>query len=106
MAGFSIIRYQSALAAGTTVLYTCPANVLATINTIRFNNPLAYDITFTVTRANPSSSLNAYSFTLSAGDVLVDSTTYQLKEGDSISATVSTANTNCFFEINQSSYPG
>lgn len=105
MASFSIVRYQNTLGAGSTVLYTCPISVTATIGTIRFNNPSAYDITFTVNRANPVSSVDAYSFTLAAGDVVVDSTTYQLSYGDSIEATVSIAGTNCLFEINQTRFP-
>jgi hypothetical protein len=106
MAGFSRITYQDTLGAGTTVLYTCPTNVTAIIGPVRFNNPAAYDITFTVNRANPASSVDAYSFTLAAGDVVVDSTTYQLKYGDSIQVTTSIAGTNCFFEVNQNAYPG
>ncbi|NDC96122.1 hypothetical protein EB077_12515, partial [bacterium] len=89
MPGFSRITYQDTLGAGTTVLYTCPTNVTATIGTVRFNNPAAYNITFTVNRANPVSSVDAYTFTLAAGDVVVDSTGYQLKFGDSIQVTTS-----------------
>jgi hypothetical protein len=106
MAQFSRIIYQNTLGAGTTVLYTCPRSVTAQITSIRFNNPVAYDIVFTVTRANPVSSVDAYSFTLSAGDVVVDSTPYNLSYNDEISVTVSVAGTNCFFEVNQSVFPG
>ena len=95
------IVYENTLPIGTTVLYTCPVTATATINSIRFNNPAAYDITFTVNRAIPISSIVAYAFTLSAGDVVVDSTIYQLSPGDSIEANLSIAGTNCLFEIQQ-----
>lgn len=100
---FKSIIYQDTLPAGVTVLYTCPPGYFASISTIRFNNPSAYNITFTVNRVNPASSVVAYSFTLSAGDVVVDSTSYKLNTGDSIEVNLSAANTNCFFEINETS---
>ena len=72
MAGFTKSTYQNVLPIGTTVLYTCPPSATASITSIRFNNPVAYDIVFTVNRATPASSVVAYSFTLAAGDVVVD----------------------------------
>jgi hypothetical protein len=97
----SKIIYENTLGAGTTTLYTCPNGKTGLIIGIRFNNPSAYDITFTVNRANPVSSTVAYAFTLAAGDVLVDSTPYYLAFGDSLEVTISVAGTNCLFEITE-----
>ena len=95
--------YQNTLGAGTTVLYICPPGYTGSIGAIRFNNPAAYDITFTVNRVNPASSVVGYAFTLAAGDVVVDSTSYKLNVGDSIQVNLSVAGTNCFFEITETS---
>lgn len=90
------IDTQSVLAAGTTVLYTCPARTSASISTIRLTNAGINTVTLTINRVNPASSVNAYTFTLAAGDVLVDSAIYNFLAGDSISVTTSAASTNCF----------
>lgn len=91
------INNQGTLGAGSTVLYTCPAGYFANITTISFNNPAAYDFELTVTRITPASTVTAYDFVLSAGDVIADSTLYTLNEGDSITAISSIAGTNYFF---------
>lgn len=90
------IDTQSVLPAGTAVLYTCPARTTATISTIRLTNAGVNTVTLTINKANPASSVNAYTFTLAAGDVLVDSAVYNFLAGDSISVTTSAASTNCF----------
>jgi len=90
------IDTQSVLAAGTTVLYTCPARTNASVSTIRLTNAGVNTVTLTINRANPASSVSAYTFTLAAGDVLVDSSVYNFIAGDSVSVTTSAASTNCF----------
>lgn len=89
------IRLETTLGAGVTTLYTNTNSLVVTINSITFNNPAAYAITLTVNRANPVSNINAYSFTLAAGDVVKDNNIYLLKKGDSISVNCSVAGTNC-----------
>ena len=88
---------QGTLSVGTNTVYTAPYRYQAGIN-LRFNNPSAYDIELTINRANPSSSVVAYSLTLSAGDTLQDSG-YSLNPGDSIDVTTTTAGTVYLIEI-------
>lgn len=90
------INTQAVLAAGSHVLYTCPARNTANITNIRLTNAGANTVTLTINRANPSSSVDAYTFTLDAGDVLVDTATYSFSAGDTLEVTTSAANTNCF----------
>ena len=85
---------QGTLPVGTTTLYTTPSRCSSGIS-LRFNNPSAYDIELTINRANPVSSVVAYSFTLAAGDVVKDNNVYTLYSGDSISVDISIGGTNC-----------
>jgi hypothetical protein len=90
-------QYQNTLGSGTTVLYTAPTGYRVTIGGVTFNNPAAYNITFTVNRVTGPSSVNMYSFVLAAGDVVTDNNGYVLNPGDSVEVTISAASTNCFF---------
>lgn len=89
------VKLESTLGSGVTTLYTVTGANAVTINSITFNNPSAYDIELTINRANPVSSVVAYSFTLAAGDVVKDNNVYDLYAGDSISVNISTGGTNC-----------
>jgi len=87
-----IINEQN-LAAGTHTLYTCPQNRQGLINSIRLTTAAGNTVTFTVTRINPAGVYNVYTFALSAGDSMVDNSLYLLKEGDSISITLTSGAT-------------
>ena len=89
------ISIEITLGSGVSILYTNTLRVAVSINSITFNNPSAYDIELTVNRAVPSGSVVAYSFKLSAGDVVKDNNLYVLRFGDSISVNISTGGTNC-----------
>ena len=93
---------QGTLSVGTNSLISAP-NKYRTLVSLVFNNPAAYDITLTINRASPSSSLQAYSLTLDAGDTLNDSG-YELDPYDSIVVDTATAGTNYFMSITNISY--
>jgi hypothetical protein len=95
---------QGTLSSGTTTLYTAPYRYQASVS-LRFNNPSAYDIEITINRANPVSSIVAYSITLSAGDTVMDSG-YDFNQGDSIQVTTSVSGTVYMISIyDQIPYP-
>ena len=88
---------QFVIASGVNPLYTCTTGWKVTISGLTFNNQLANDVTMTVIRANPASSVDAYTFTLSAGDVVCDNNNYTLYGGDTIQLTTSANGTNVLF---------
>ena len=92
-----VVQSQGTLSIGTNTLLTTPAGYRCTIS-LRFNNPLAYDIELVMNRANPVSSLTVYSLTLSAGDTLQDDG-YSLEPGDSLDIVTTTAGTNYFISV-------
>lgn len=94
----AIINEQGILAAGSNVLFTCPAKYNYFIGALMFNNASANDLTLEITRVSPSSTVTMYSFVLSAGDITYDNNGYTLEPGDYITVTTTAANTNYFIK--------
>ena len=88
-----IIDAQGTFGPGSSDLYATGAKGYATISQIRFYCASAYDLTLEIVRANPVSTVTVYSFTLSAGDVVLDTNGYHLGNGDKITATSTGAST-------------
>lgn len=91
---------QDTVAAGTTAIFTGPAGYTTTITGITFNSQASNNITVSVTRLNPASTVIAYAFSLAAGDVISDNNTYVLGAGDSLVITTTSAATNYMFTAN------
>jgi len=82
-------------------MVTCPPGYSCNIS-LRFNNPIAYDITLSITRGPDSQTpgtLQCYSLTLAAGDTVED-TGYSLSPGDVITVDTTVAGTNYFIILN------
>ena len=90
------IDEQGTFGAGSVDLITAPSGQYYLVSQLKFSNASAYDLSIDIVRANPASTLNVYSFTLNAGDVVIDANGYRLGPGDKISVTTSAANTNYF----------
>jgi hypothetical protein len=93
-------QLQGTLSIGSNTLITCPQGYICIIN-LRFNNPVAYDITLSITRGpeNPTpGTLQCYSLTLAAGDTVEDQG-YVLKLGDSVTVDTTVAGTNYFMGV-------
>lgn len=88
-----LLDVQDTFGPGSQDIYTTGANGYVSIITIRFYCASAYDLTLDVVRTNPVSTVTVYSFTLSAGDTVIDSTGYHLRPGDKLTATSTGANT-------------
>lgn len=82
------IIVENTYTAGTHVLYTCPADRIVTISTIKLNTPNINTVTLTVTRVNPAGVHTIYTFNLAAGDNMVDSSVHFLGQGDVLSLTI------------------
>lgn len=94
-------QLQGTLTVGSNTLITCP-NFYNCRIALRFNNPVAYDITLNITRGSTSltpGTLQCYSLTLDAGDTVEDQG-YLLARGDSIVVDTTTAGTNYFITLN------
>ena len=90
-------QIQGTLSIGSNTIITCP-NFYNCKVTLRFNNPVAYDITLSITRAATSftpGTLQCYSLTLDPGDTVEDQG-YSLSRGDSIVVDTTVAGTNYF----------
>lgn len=68
-----------------------------------FNNPVAYDITLSLTRSATGSTVQMYSLTLDAGDT-VDTSPYILMPFDSITVTTSVPGTVYMASIGNTPY--
>ena len=98
-AGF-VAHYQDTAPVGTTTIFTAPAGYISTITGITFNNQVANNITVSVVRANPASTVIAYAFSLAAGDVISDNNQYVLAPGDMIDIITTAGTTNYMFSVN------
>ena len=78
------ILLQGSLGAGSTTMFTVPAGNTYMINSIRINNPAAYDFTLTKYQAATSSTVDIYNLSLSAGDMVTDSYLYIFDPGDQL----------------------
>jgi hypothetical protein len=97
--------FQGTLSTSTSTVFTSPVGYMCRV-IVRFNNPLAYDVTMNITRVtdtNPPSTLQLYSLTLDPGDTVEDSG-YLLYPGDSIDISTTTAGTNYFMNVNCTKY--
>lgn len=97
--------FQGTLSTSSPTVVTAPVGYMCRV-LLRFNNPLAYDVTMDLTRVkdtNPPSTLQLYSLTLDAGDTVED-TGCLLYPGDSISMSTTTAGTNYFMTVNCQKY--
>ena len=65
----------------------------ATIYSLRFNNPAAYDITVSRYNDSDGSTLDLYNLSLAAGDIVSDGYQYSLNENDYIIITCSVLGT-------------
>jgi hypothetical protein len=94
---------QGVATAGTTVIFTGEVGYNTNIAGITFNSQTVNDITVSVTRVTPASTVIAYAFSLAAGDVISDNNTYILGEGDFLEITTTSAATNYMFTANATS---
>jgi hypothetical protein len=88
---------QGTLAAGTNILFTGPDGYDTLVSQVTFNSASANVITVVVNRLDPASTVTSFAFTLSAGDVVCDNTSYMLRPGDTIEVTTTAAVTNYMF---------
>jgi hypothetical protein len=93
-------HYQDTAAAGTTNIFTGPQGYVSTINGLTFNNQVANNITVSIIRVNPPTTVVAYAFTLAAGDVISDNNLYVLGPGDILQITTTAGTTNYMFSAN------
>jgi hypothetical protein len=82
---------QGVLSIGSNTMHVAPSGYYCEV-TLRFNNPVAYDISLSITRASLSSTEQIYSISLDAGDTVEDSG-YLLNPGDRIVVDTTTAGT-------------
>lgn len=95
-----LAHYQNTAPIGTTTIFTGPTGYVSSIAGITFNNQVANDITVSITRVNPASTVIAYSFSLAAGDVISDNNQYVLAPGDTLQITTTAGTTNYMFSAN------
>lgn len=90
------ISKQGDLALTGTVLYTGSSNggvYLTKILSLRFNNPVAYDLKLEKFEFATTTTTVIYDLSLSAGDTVTDNFTYALNPGDQLIATSNVAGT-------------
>ena len=98
-------QVQGTLSIGSNEMVAAPDGYMCNIS-LRFNNPIAYDITLSITRVtdtDPASTLQCYALTLDAGDTVED-TGYILYPGDSITVDTTVAGTNYFLAVSYTKY--
>ena len=91
------IYSQGVLSAGTNILFTAPQGYNTTISGITFTSSDPNDVTLVITKVNPASMVTSFSFSLAAGDVVCDNTSYFLQVGDIIEVTTTATSTNYMF---------
>lgn len=74
-------------------LYTCPSGSIGKISSLRFTNPLAYDLILEKYTASLAITTVIYSLTLDAGDSLIETGLYFMEPGDSLIVTSSIVGT-------------
>ncbi len=93
---------QGTLAAGTNTLFTGPDGYDTMVSQLTFTSFAGNNITLVVNRLNPASPVTSFNFSLAAGDVVCDNSTYMLMPGDTIEVTTTAAVTNYMFTANSS----
>lgn len=86
----------------TGLVITAPNKILSQV-AFTFNNPVAYDVTVSLTRIHLGSTVQMYSLTLDPGDT-VCTIPYVLMPYDSITVTTTTAGTTYMASIGNSEY--
>jgi hypothetical protein len=90
----SILAVQKVLPAGANVIITAAVGWRAIISGITFNNPAPLTVTVSLYKASTATSIDVYTFTLAAGDVVADNNQYVLLPGDILTVTTSIGGTN------------
>lgn len=88
------IPIQGIVSVTGTTLYTVPATKKARFVTITATNPAAYVLTLTRYDKSLNNTVVIFSYSLSAGDSVIDDTGYYLREGDKLILTSSVPGTN------------
>lgn len=94
---------QGTATAGSTAIFIGEVGYNTSITGITFNSQTANNITVSVIRVAPASTVIAYAFSLAAGDVISDNNTYILAGGDALEITTTSAATNYMFTANATS---
>jgi hypothetical protein len=86
---------QGDVAITGTVLFTGTSGgaLLSKILTMRFNNPLAYDLKLEKYESSTATTTTIYDLTLAAGDTVTDNLSYALNAGDQLIVTSNIAGT-------------
>jgi hypothetical protein len=98
----TIQNKQGVLSIGSNTMQVAPNGYYCQVS-LRFNNPIAYNISLSITRASLSSTEQVYSISLDAGDTVEDSG-YLLNPGDRIVVDTSIAGTVYFTSITNTPY--
>lgn len=88
------IPIQGLVSITGTTLYTVPITKKARFITITATNPAAYVLTLTKFDKSLNNTIVIFSYTLNAGDSVIDQTGYYLREGDKLILTSSVPGTN------------
>lgn len=88
------ILIQKVLVSGANNIITCAPGWRAVLAGATFNNPSAMTVTVSLFKASTSVTVDVYTFTLAARDVVADNNIYTLYPGDQIILTASAAGTN------------
>lgn len=90
----SPIVIQKVLGSGANTIITCATGWRVSLSGITFNNPAPLTVTVSLFKASNSTTVDVYTFTLAAGDVVADNNSYNLYSGDQLIVTTSVAGTN------------
>lgn len=88
------VTIQGVVSVLGTTLYTVPTTKKARFITITARNPVAYVLTLSKYDKSLNNTVIVFSYTLNAGDSVIDQTGYFLNEGDKLILTSSVPGTN------------
>lgn len=88
------IPIQGIVSVTGTTLYTVPSTKKARFITITATNPAAFVLTLSRYDKSQNTTVTIFSYSLSAGDSVIDQTGYVLQEGDKLILTSSVTGTN------------
>jgi hypothetical protein len=81
---------------GTVIHTGNSSNTLSQVTILKFNNPLAYQLSLAIYKASTATTTLLYSLTLAGGDIVTDELIYSLEIGDQLIATSNIAGTNYY----------